>query len=416
MYIFTKAVALERAAGSQWQEIDLSAVRLIDIFNRYAECYWILTNSFSPEELTVDIQDLRKDNLSNTDTVTVFLAQLGTKALPHSSVRIELKRSEVRYSDAFRARYNVRVMSPYVGNGVQVPREEADWLSLTRQGTPMRDVGKYCMASVNGFFHMTDSDDEAFYVVDGGRTMRHSNRNELGLYNYEGIGSIQCVPIKDDMVHQRWPAQPLSKQCYIEPDIDLSKKTVMLVFMGYLHALDSATFYRVNDNTYCLDLENYPLLERYYEASKTLDLTSLQLNTTGANGKKVELAHFLSAETIRAMMALSQSFLVAVDNPYMYVKREAIRRTTTPGNYITYTKPTLPMMLGTGRMAEYWTQVEDGQWAVTVNCGFRDNLLVHTTNSESSRVAPGDNRIAFNPMELSRAFFLKIGSEINIKG
>lgn len=415
MYHFIKAAALERASGSTWQEVDLSAMRVIDIFNKYRECYWTLSNPFIDEPVVVDINDIRSEYASNALTLTDFLVSLGNKALVHSPKRIKVAKKEVLYCDAFRARYKVNVVSPYAGPGVITPKEESDWLSVTRHDTPMRDVRKYCMASVNGFFHMTDVDNDTLYVVDGGKTMRHANRNELGLYSFEGIGALQYVPITDAMVHKRWDAQPLSKQCYIEPDVDLSKKTVMLVFMGYLHVLDEATFYRVNDNVYCLDLENYPLIDRYCEADDVLDLTSISVDKAGANKKKILLSDLHSDAAIRQMMTLSQSFLVAVDNPYMYVKREAIRRTATLGNYITFTKPSLPMMLGTGRMAEYWTQVEDGQWVMTVNYGLRDNLLVHTSNSASSKVAPGDNRIPFNPMEMSRAFFLRIGSEITTK-
>ena len=188
----------------------------------------------------------------------------------------------------------------------------------------------------------------------------------------------------------------------------------MLVLGGYLHLLDQRCFQRISGSIYAINFRALPLRDRYFESVDVLDLKSLGLEHTPQNEYEISDAQLHSDEVLVKYMTLSQSFLVFVDCENLFVEREVLRRSVTPHRYTSYTDAIYPLITGAGKVSNYWPVKEDGQWSLGVSDGVRGNYLFNTTLQDN--ITCIDNaRDPSNPVELSRAQFIKIGTDVRIE-
>ena len=152
------------------------------------------------------------------------------------------------------------------------------------------------------------------------------------------------------------------------------------------------------------------MVNRYYESINYINIDSVLAGTPPVNPNQVVIADLTTPTAIAAWLALSQTFFVAIDNPEVYMQKQAIKRIGTPNQYITYQKPTSPLVLALGRQPPYWDVQDDRQWLLSVYDNNIGNLLYYTTTSgvsTSGSCQPG------TPGNLQEAFLLEIGCDIS---
>lgn len=413
MYQLVSAIGKLKSAGARWTTVDITALPLATLYTLYERMVATVTNNFIPGELGLDLMAIRPTYLSSTQTLPEVFQSIGNASLPTTAEIPVLETKYAIYSDAFRSRYKVAAVSPNGHADSDIPMAERPWLALTRPSTDMNLFHRSCLVNVNGLFHLTDTDGTRAYVVDGMKTARFSGQANLGIYSFRELGELEFVPITPAMVHRRYTDAPLNKRLYIDSGVVRENKTAMLVLGGYLHLLDQETFFRVTDSIYAIDFENFPLRDRYFESSKILDLSVLELEHRVGNDQQISEAQLFSDEVLTRYATLSQSFLVFINNTELFMEREGVQRTVMPNTYTSYTEPKYPLVTGVGKISNYWRVFEDQQWSLNVCDAIRDNMLFNTTPA-SSLVSYDSAREPYNPIELSRAHFLKVGSDIQV--
>ena len=413
MYQLESAVGKLRKTGSRWQAVAIGEVAMSVLYTEYASIIAVLSNSFLPQPVSLDLELIKASYASSPLTFNEMLGALGNASLPTTPVLPELKTRHAIYSDAFRAGYKVNSFSPAGHVNSNVLPGDRHWLALTKPEVDYTLFYKSCLVSINGLVHLTDTDGQAVYVVDGMKSCRQSGRNQIGITSFRELGALEFVPITPQMVHRRYPDRPLAKGLYLDIGTAKPGKYAMLVLGGYLHVLDSSTFRQVADSIYVIDFQNLPWRDRYYESRGLIDLSSFNLEVTTANEDQLVDAQLYSDEVLTQYATLSQSFLAFIDNPNLFVEREALRRTVLPNIYTSYSQPRFPLVLGVGKLGDYWRTYEHGQWSVTVNDGLRENYVFNTTPEHN--LLSIDNTVSpFDDLELSRAQFLKIGSDLHL--
>lgn len=407
MYQLISALAKFKTPGSPWLRVDVSATKLADIYSTYEEVYFEVSSPYWSKNQTILASEIRPRITLMSQTLPEFFESIGNDTLPSIDGIASIKKGEVIYADAYWAGYELQ-RAKYTRNPAYIPDpSEADCLVLRKPGVDPDDFLKYCLTTVNGLFHRVDSDGAVNYVIDAFTSVRTARRHEVGIVNFKGIGELQCVTITPEMVHRRDPNQPLANQLYIQSPVSTKNKTVALVMGGYLHLLDNFTFCRVGEDIFCLETQSLPLIERFYESEKLIDLSSLNLERRGKNEAQVSREQLTSDEVLTKWMTLSQSFLVLIDNDVVNVEREQVETGSTWGMYVVPKEPRRPLISNYGSFLTYVKAVDDGMWTLTVGNNVMNNLLVNTAEDFNSPY-PADNRIPHNREEISRAHFLHI--------
>ena len=409
MYQFVKAICRTRSVGSQWVEIDISSILVYDLYNNYSGVYLVLTNTYLTGELYVNLETLRLEFSNFNGTLTDLLVALGDRSLttvvslPSTSVKF------AKYNDAFGSEYKIEPTKIGMMPGVNFPKGDIPDLEITRDKykTDLSLIHSHCLVSVNGYYHMTDTDGIKAYVEKGAVTMRKANNNNMGILSFLDIGRLTKTRIAAVDIRPQTETSSLLDKVYFTIDGDFNEKSFFMVLGGYLVFPEEGIFWRSGDNTFVLDIARLPLLERFFESSLTLDLSGLELSTTNSNPDAIDLSEFWSDKTIKNLMTLSQSFFVTVDIPYMAISNVHLRHSNSPGMFTAYQKPVYPLVVNYGRAAEYWRTEEDGQWSVTVQDSFLRNYIVTQSRIENIGIVTGKLN-STKPFYHSRGYLLEI--------
>lgn len=413
MYALVSAIGEPLDGTRRWENVSIGAMPLTQIYRTYSKVLATLSNPFIDHQVSLDLADIQGQYGTLGITFNELLAQIGTNALPTSDTIPQIHTRYAKYADAFHAGYKAQPIHPTWAPDAEVPPAEKTWLYLTRPNTDYALFKRSCLVSVNGMWHPVDADVNGIYIKEGDRSRQVSGRNNLGIYSFRELGSLEFVSITPSMVYKQKPEQSLRHRAYIDVGQDLTNKTVLLVLGGYLHVLDPRVFWRTSASCLAVSIENLPLVERYHESRHLLDLSSLPLERTSANPDQIGLDNFYSDEVLRAYLSLPQSFVVLLDNPDVFAERETIHPTKNPGSFIAAqaVKPQFPLISGYGQAPNYWYTYEDGQWSITTVSNQMDNPLHHTVDLMQQQ-GVSDQRVPQLRYRLSGAAFLKVGRDI----
>jgi hypothetical protein len=384
------------------------------LWTDYSRIYLILTNPVVVGQVSLDLNEVRSriTLVKPGTTVTQWLAGLGNQSLPTSTTIPQLKAKYVQYRDAVQAGYSLtpihRTIAP--GNDV-VPADMTDLL-LTKEGLNHQQFFENCLVDVNGLLHYSDYDSNGIHVYGAGSTRRITNDNHVGILSFRDLGGVRCIPITEDMITPGGTVADLNVNAIISTEESFVDKTVMFSFMGYLLPMERA-FRRIGDSAFSLDLRNQVVADWFFDAKRLIDLTSIENHLTYKNGgyDQIGLDEFSSDAVVKAMLTLSQSFLIVINNNDVYVDREQLGLTQTPDRYFTRTRPIWPVIFGKGRIFDYWSITEGDTYVLAGADNQRPEYNFETTDWGLGN-SIDNTQSTINPFRFSKAYFLKIGSDL----
>lgn len=306
-----------------------------------------------------------------------------------------------KFKDAFMAGYTVTPVSQ--SNSSIASMTDKIHVRLERQNVDYLSFYNNALISVNGFYHICDTDGKVgLMVLDAMKSLNISKQNQIGIFSFKDICSLKTYPIsKNNLVTNN------DGTVKIIIDKDIIDKTVILSIGGYLYFQDSLSFFSVNDNIFKIDFNQINLLDRFYESKKYIDLSKLPIDFAATNDQQISVNHLLADECLKEYMTLSQSFIIILDTPNIIINKKHVKKTGFPGMYISYSLPTLPLVTHFGKHNEYWYQKEDAHYAVNVYDNVVENKIFDTL-LKNSLTTVSDQRRPDTPGSLSDAYFLEI--------
>lgn len=414
MYSLVKSLARTRGRTGSWSEVDLSGMDVFKLWTDYSQIYLILTNPFITGPISLDLNLVRSQItlVKPGTTLTQWLAGLGSQSLPTSTTIPVIKPKFVQYRDAVQAGYALTPIHRTINPGNDVLLSEKADLLLTKPELDYEEFYKNCLVDVNGLLHYSDFDSNGIHVYEAGNTGRISNDNHVGVLNFKPLGGVRCIPITEAMIKSGGSDPSLYINAIISTEESFVGKTVMLSFLGYLLPMDRA-FRRLGDSSFALELRNQVVADWYFEAKKLIDLSSVELHLTYKNGgyDQIGLDEFTGDAVVKALLTLSQSFLVVINNADVYVDREQLGVSWTPDRYFTQTKPIWPVIFGKGRIFDYWTITEGDTYVLAGTDNQRPEYNFETTDWGLGN-SIDNTQSTINPFRFSKAYFLKIGSDL----
>jgi hypothetical protein len=412
MYTYIKSVVLDRAIGSPWVEADLSAVVVFDIYNQFSKVVHVLTHPLinNGGEIFVDFDALKVTYSGYNDTLSAWLVEINDTVLPMLDSLPSSKVEYVRYEDAIRVGYKANLAKAGFNYPDNYPNDALNDLLITRPrtNTDVSLLHRKALVTVNGYLHMTDTDGTKLWVLDAGKSLRHSKGNQLGIISFNKIGDIKKIPLKDAMLSGASGGRSLMEHIDIRLDEPIGNRSFMLSIGGYLQLPEASICWQSGDSGISLCLDRIPYVERYFESSKYLDLKALGLEVLPDSPGTINLEQLKSDEVIMRYMTLSQTFVVLVDIPNLFYRRIYLRSSNLPGMYTSYQEPVYPQITGYGKMSEYWKTHEDGYWFVNIMDGVTPNYVFSYRGFNDPEVI-NSNRLPGRTYQHSGGYMLEIG-------
>lgn len=411
MYTVVTAIGVKFGLNQRWQVIDLTFYTVAQLYSVFRRVQITLVPTGSEVPVYLDLTTIASTYSTYNFTFAVLLASLNNAALPTTPTGISLNKNSALYKDAFKAGFTITPVSASNVVSPVVPTTSLPNLRLTRSDIKI-DYTYFqanCLVNVNGYYHQTSTDGiNGVMVTDGMESLLRSNQNQLAIWNFSSVGPVTVLPITPEMISTTSPGTPTAPLITLTEPIN--NQALFLVLGGYMVFVDGAILTQLSGSTFQLNFALIDLVNRYYESINYINIDSVLAGTPPVNPNQVVIADLTTPTAIAAWLALSQTFFVAIDNPEVYMQKQAIKHIGTPNQYITYQKPTSPLVLALGRQPPYWDVQDDRQWLLSVYDNNIGNLLYYTTTSgvsTSGSCQPG------TPGNLQEAFLLEIGCDIS---
>lgn len=414
MYTLVRSRYRADRRKGRWQEADLSNAIVTTLTANYGEVvlYVEYPGPGAPivKALAFDKITPMMNGVSPTQTVQGWLTDIGNLTLPWEAKLPNEKERVVKYAQAWHAGYVAQPKGRDFHVNADISAFDKNDLLLTHPVHSYADYDKYCLTTVNGYFHITDYTSSGIHVLDGNKSIRRANNNQIGVYSFETVGAIQKVPVTEAMVKPQSPGAPLNDAAYISMPlgIDIENKTVLLVVGGYLHVLGKV-YKPVGDRTWRVEVGASMFLDRYIQSVKELDLDVLGLTADPLNPTLMSLEQMRSDATVMKYLTLSQTFFVIVDTPTFFQDFEPIESLRLPGRFIDEVATRLPLVGAYGRMLDYHTIHEVDTYVYAATNNPRHDYDATHTKWQNNIVVDG-GRYPSHPFYHEDAFFRILGT------
>lgn len=416
MYQVQQVLGLPVATGSKWVSVDVSSILVSVLFRQYKKLVVVLQDNVVTENvINVNLDALRATYSQYANTLAVLIQSLGDgfayqtlDALPNSQV------GYVTYNHAYLAGYKSNLAKAGINYEPGNDPELLTDVILTRPDIEMDAQGlfDYCLPSVNGFFHQFDFDGNNIFVKDGGVTVKKTNNNQVGLYNFKALSKLDVVPITDEKLSIPEGFSLIKDRVRITLPDTYNVKSFFLVVGGYAIWPQTDVLWQDTSRSFILNLSRLPILERILESREYIDISPLELPVTDTAPNAIFLEALYSDEVLRKYLCLSQSFIVLIDSPNLFVNRIKVRAFREPGLFSSLTEPKYPLFLGTGRVAEYWKERDGERWALTFTDNFRRMYQHYYEKLINLNLVQGQLRFD-SPYYFSEGYLFEIGSYQN---
>lgn len=414
MYQFQTAYLRENRRQDRWREVDLSDTPVRDIGTDYDEVWLFLTVPGSDNEVAVYFADIRDrtQSVSTSMTLTEWLTDNGNDTLPSRDDPPAFTTRYVAYVNAWHGGYQIQPIGrdghPDQGGSNDM---KADLL-IQRDDLDPDYLARYGLFTVNGFVHRIDWSEYGVHILEGQASLRHANRNEIGVHSFTEVGELTYHSLTTEMIRPyRKDASLYDGVLLTLPeDIDLENKTLMLVIGGYLH-VQGKVYRRVGDRSYRLDPKRLSFPERYFQSRHYIDLTPLGIDPYDHNDSLVSTNDLLSDSVVEAYLTLPQSFLVVVDTPELFQELVPLEPAGLPDRYLeSGDAPQYPILGAYGRMLEYHILYEDGVSVIATDTNQRQRYDFQDRPWRSQKALDG-SRYPAQPTESAQAYYRLMGTQ-----
>lgn len=377
----TTVRSYHRETGVQYINAGLMKIRTLLTEN--SEVYLTLTNPFLTGLHTLRLSDVA-DQIYNTDpnlTVDAWLTLNGTTTLPTRPGKPVLQDVACKMVDAFVAGYVATTSTGFTGSdtGDILDIDRPD-IALNKDGINYGDMRNNVLASVGGYLHMTDSDPTAYYIKDAATSMRIALSQKINLISLDTLGGISLIPMTQCSVSPKVGTE-LYKGFTLTTDSDFTNKTVWLSIGGYLLNLNKE-YRQINAQSISIDWPKLHIHLKFFTAKQYIDLSTVVAAMLTLESNVIDKTSLNSNEAIMAWLALSQSFIIVIDNPSVNVRWERLEDTGLPGKYYVYQDPYVPMLSHDGRLPPISLIDERKAWVVStsIKSGMVNNLYGERMN------------------------------------
>jgi hypothetical protein len=268
-----------------------------------------------------------------------------------------------------------------------------------------------CLLTVNGYIYPTEYHNERLYIPKATISMLKSKSNAIGILSFNNLSDkLIKYKITPDMITSEIPFGLYEKAIIT---LGSPVRSPILVICGYMFFEDDEIFYRASETSFVIRIDKLLYIERLYELNRYTDIFSrLEIPVSHSNPSVIDYDVAKSDSAIINFLTEFNSFIVDVPVENLHAKKIYLEHSTVPGSFRTELKPELPIIIGYGKIAEYYKkQTNDFKYNVYINDAYYNNHLFTKTASNLVKIL-NDHRVVGQTYELSEAFFLDIYTNV----
>lgn len=387
----TIARSYDRTVGVR--SIDAGDVNVRQLLNNNSEVWLTLSNDHYDGTRALDLF-LLKETIYQTDpdlTVNEWLSSIGNETLPTIDRNIVVKYFSALAMDAYDAGYVVKHSTGRIEQDDDVADYELTDLSLQKVGVDTVAMRNHVLATVGGYWHLVDGDSNAYYVKDGGKTAQLCGRSNVGLTSLDRVSAFTQIPLStcEITATDAW----LKDGIHITTQHSLKDRTVWLSVGGHLLYL-GREYSIVGEHTVRLDWDRLGFYKRYLRARQSIDMGSVDsLTGIGPGVGLVSRQRMDEDDVIKAVMNLSQSFLVVLEEPSITTELTFLEDAGLPGKWYVKEHPYRTPLGSDGRSPSVELINERINWVVSTSPedGMVDNYYSDYQNKEITDLYTGQN-------------------------
>lgn len=413
IYTYVRTMAVKPQINSRWTERANAQETLLELCLNERTALVIVFNTISAKQEAYSIEHLRNSSVDLSQTIDLFLQSIDNTALETIDVPT-IKPRLVRYANAIRCGYKADLVQSGYADDAPLSSASKNDLKLTRPGISYNDFNKNCLLSINGFFHYSDVTSQGIYVNEAMKSVRVSGYNQVGLYNFSEVGTLDKYPLSTADIFPIALTAKLKDNFTIDIKVNASNKYAIFFIGGYMVPCTGNIITQKSDSTFAVAFNKFEWLDKFFEMSRFLDLKALDILASPTNENAFFKDEITADKTIRNLFKLPQSFVVLVDTPSFFVDKLPLAIAKLPGIYRNYGKfEKLPLQLGHGRMAEYWLAKDDGKTksdALYVADGYKFQRNYNSADADAAIVVD-PKRPAGHRIDISDAWLLSMGRD-----
>ncbi len=280
-------------------------------------------------------------------------------------------------------------------------------MEVTRPNTftDMDLLHNKCLMSVNGYVYPTQFVDGRLYIPNATKTMLKARTNHVGILSFNKLNSnIVKLPINISMVTPEAPYTLYEKAIIT---FDQPIQTPILVICGYMVFESPEFFYRVSDRSFALRLDRLNYIEKLYELNHCRDIfEELNIPISINNPSLIDAGVARSDAAIISFLTSFNSFLVDLPIDNLTLNKIYLEHSTVPGNFRTEIDPTMPILVGYGKLGEYFKKkTNDTKFTVYLDDAYYNQHLISNGSFTDIKLY-NDHRLVGSTYRLTRAYFL----------
>lgn len=284
-------------------------------------------------------------------------------------------------------------------------------VEITRPGTDtdLSLLHNKSLMTVNGYVYPTEYISNRLYIPKATLSMLQSRNNNIGIISFNKLTTpLQKIQLTESMISTQSPFSLFEKAIITFP---VNIIHPILIISGYMIFENSEYFYRISDTSFVLRMDKLNYIEKLYETQRYRNIfNELNIPVSVNNPSMIEAATARSNETITKFLTTFNSFLVNINTLTLTNSKIYLEHSNVPGNFRTEKEPTLPIIVGYGKLAEYHkTKTTDNKYTVYINDAYYNNHIF-SNSSYNDITMYNDHRVIGSSYQLCQAFFLNITS------
>ena len=319
--------------------------------------------------------------------------------------------------------YRLATAAGYKANIVNIGTEVYDPLSyynkenfpdveITRPGiaTDLSLLHTKCLMTVNGYVYPTEYTNNRLYIRNATKCMLRSRDNSIGILSFNQLNApLTKIAITPSMVSVE-PLTPMYEKAIITFDREIGHP--ILVIGGYLIFEHPEFFYRVSGTSFALRLDRLNYIEKLYEIQRQRDIfNELGIPTSTVNPSLIDATVARSDISITKFLTSFNSFMIELPVTNFTTRKIYLEHSNLPGNFRTEIEPTLPIIVGYGKIAEYFKKkTTEDKYNIYINDAYYNQHIFSYLNNDQIKLY-NDHRRPGNTYRLSEAFFLEMSTE-----
>lgn len=286
-------------------------------------------------------------------------------------------------------------------------------LQITRPNidTYLSLLNDKCLISINGYLYPTVYQDNKLFIPNATKSMIKSRSNNVGILSFNSLNSpLKKYPISIDMITPEAPFSLYEKMIItFNEDIE----SPILSLCGYMIFEDPEFFYRVSNRSFVLRLDRLSYIEKLYELNRSRDIfEELDIQTSINNPNLIDANIARSDAILIKFLTTFNSFLVNVPVNNLHLRKVYLEHSNVPGNFRTEIEPTMPIIVGYGKIGEYFKKkTNDTKYTVYLNDAYYNQHLISNLSFTDIQLY-NDHRVVGNTYRLAQGYFLDIYTEI----